>query len=54
MSLNNLVCGPDLWFAAWFWSDSDECQIPVWNGPELFKQEQAALTAQANDTIVRT
>jgi hypothetical protein len=41
MSANNGSCGLDAWFAYEYWADSDECQIPSWNGPALWEAERA-------------
>lgn len=41
MSANNGSCGVDAWFAYEYWVDSEECQIPTWNGPELWAAQQA-------------
>jgi hypothetical protein len=48
MSANNGSCGVDAWFAYEYWGDSDECQIPNWNGPELWAAEREQEISQLN------
>lgn len=59
MYLNKGQCGHGYgywspWWAYEYWSDSKECQVPIWNGTELWKAEQEQAEAAASGMVSAT